>query len=90
MNKEKTQEYGTVNQSYSLTLRYSRDTRKDGIVSKETIERKADLDIEPFPDPLHPGLPEGSQRHPEGDQGRAGGGAVRGDGAQRFCLRGRA
>lgn len=48
MNKGKTQEYGTVNQVYTLTLRYCRDTRKDGIASKETIERKADLDVEPY------------------------------------------
>lgn len=48
MMKGKTQKYGTVNQSYSLSLRYCRDNRKDGIVSKETIERKADLDVEPY------------------------------------------
>lgn len=47
MTKEKTQEYGTVRQNYFLKLKYSRDIRKDGIVSKETIERETKLDVDP-------------------------------------------
>lgn len=47
MNKKKTQKYGTVNQNYSLKLKYSRNTRENGIAGKETIERETELNVDP-------------------------------------------
>lgn len=95
MTKEKTQEYGTVRQNYFLKLKYSRDIRKDGIVSKETIERETKLDVDPC---RHGSLfqirsildfQKGANAILK-VQGGLGGRLVCGSGTLCFCLRGRA